>query len=156
VRPVRAVEPPDPVPFLERARRDAAVDQFAQGERVAAGRAVQQPPGQPVEVTGQRMAEQPVDGVGRQRRQVEAARVPVLPEGDHRVRNRLAAAGGQHQEREPLGGQVPDHRGRPVVEQVRVVDADRDLVPAAPTGEVAGHRPQHAQRAGAVRAPAGR
>jgi hypothetical protein len=118
----RAVPPPDPGLLDQCAGRQPLVDQLTQEQGVAAGDIEQPAGGRPVDGPAQGGGEQFAHLEPRQRLDLDAHRMLVLPQRDDRIGRRLAAADRHHDPRRAGGHQQVDQGGRGVVEQVRVVD----------------------------------
>jgi hypothetical protein len=113
---------PHPVDVGERARLHGPFDEVTQEQRVAARGLPHDVGGQPLQGATEHGLHQG-NALGlRQRRQIQALEVAVLPQRGHGVGHRLAAAHGGHDAPDLLDGDVVQQRRGELVEQMRVVD----------------------------------
>ena len=122
---------------------ESVAHDLAQEQRVAAGQVPQRGDAAAVERRAERGGEQGLDLLARQLAEVEERAQVVLPERPQGVRRRIAPAQRHDRERLARGDELMDERGRCVVEQLAVVDAQHQPPPGGPLGQrVAGPREQ--------------
>jgi hypothetical protein len=144
----RAAPAPHAAVVGQQAAIDPVADQLAHEQRVAPGQVPQRAHRPTVGRAAQRGAEERLDIVARELGELQQRAQLVLPQRPERVRSALVAPHADDRERLAGGNQLMHQRGRGVVEQVPVVDAQHQ---AAPRGALDHRVPGPRQQLGALR-----